>query len=425
LTRYLAGAQNLNLSPLLCDILSGNIADAENTKNKEQAMDNRMITISIASGLLAFSSMAMALNKVDHVDLTKDDGIHINDGKIYINPVNGNYGQASKTTVSYHLKMKAGCNGQNLLKTAYVAFGNENVSKNVIEADNNYQVGVGTNLAKEIGWKTVEMKVPLNKLGFNPAVMCQNMLESKMSQGANKMQVMNQEHVLKAQVLFSAVATCGKLGKNNDNYGVDKIGQELQVICKAGAQQGIGGIQAKPPGPITAGTNVQATAHVTKTTFQASPATVTGTCPAKVRFSGSISSSGAGDVQYRVLFPVGFGQTNVRTMKFTQAGTLNISNVEFTATKSMPVASAALEIIGPNKSKSYAHFKVNCIAAGGPNSIQQQAPKATIVPGAIKPADPRPAQPGIKRAPTSENTNSTGGGGGAGKVKFDRLSLKK
>jgi hypothetical protein len=391
-------------------------------KNKEHTMDNRTMKISIATGLVAFSGLALALNKFDHVELTTDGGIHVNDGKIYINPVNGNYGQASKSTVDYHLKMKAGCKGQNMLKTAFISFGHENVGQDVIEASNNYRVNVGTNLQKEMGWKSVEMKVPLNKLGFNPAAMCQTMLENKMSQGSSKMQVMNQEHVLKTQVLFSSVAGCGKLGKTNDNYGLDTIGQELQVICKAGAQQGIGGIQAKPPGPITAGTNVQATTHVTQTAFQASPATVTGTCPVKVNLTGSISSSGAGDVQYRVVFPTGYGQTNIRTMKFTQAGTMNISNVEFTATKSLPVASARLEVIGPNKSNTYAHFKVNCIAAGGPNSIKQQIPKATIVPGAIKSPDPKPTQPSIKRmSPSSENN----GGGSTGKMKFDRLSLRK
>lgn len=361
----------------------------------------------ILGALLASSGAALATQKLDYVNL-QSSGININDGKVFIKPVNGNYGQATASTTSYHVKMKAGCKGQNMLKTSFVAFGNESASGSVIEASGNYRKTVNANLEKTLPWTEATLNVPLTKLGFNPAAMCQQHLDSKMAQGLSRQQVLNSDFVINQPIALTAVAGCGKMGRNNDDFGTAKLNSQLRITCKGGSVAGINNIQLQTPKPSQPG--FQATTQITKLEFKATPYQLNTSCPAKAKFTGSITTDGPGSVSYRILFP-GSAKSSVRTLKFAQAGTRSIGVAEFETDHSLPVASAALEIISPVSKKEYTNFKVNCISpiVSGPKGIQVQPMKPTL-PGdkkapastGLKPlttvkANPRPSAPTIKR----------------------------
>lgn len=121
-------------------------------------------------------------------------------------------------------------------------------------------------------------------------------------------------------------------------------------------------------GALLVSSILQAAPHVSKIDFKATQFQTTASCPSKVKFTGSITSTGPGKVQYRVLFPGG-AKTSIRTLQFAKTGSMKINNIEYTASQSMPVATATLEILSRNAKKAYAKFKVNCIAANGPKSI--------------------------------------------------------
>ena|GEM_PF-3205091 len=344
-------------------------------------MNKSIYQVLIIASLLTSADMALAANKFDYIDVAKGDGINISDGKIFIKPVNGNYGVATATTVPYHLKVKAGCKRQNMLKQVFVSLGSENVSKEALEYSDNYRHGVPAQLNKTLPWTNIVMNIPMAKLGFNPATMCQSNLEQKISQGANKQQVMSTDQVLSKGVWFTAVASCGKLGKTNDHYGSKFIGAEMKVICKAGSVAGINDIQMQPATPPQAPAGgFQNIGQITDFNIHATPYKLTSTCPAKAKFTGNITVDGPVTVKYRVLFP-GSAKTGIRTLKFTKAGSHTIGVAEYETASSIPVGSAALEIISPVSKKAFANFKVNCIAAGGPGSIQLQ-PAQNNVPSA-------------------------------------------
>lgn len=343
-------------------------------------MNQRIFQTCLASGLLLWGGYALAIDKVDFVDVEKGDGINITAGKIFINPINGNYGQASSSTMTYHLKAKAGCKGQNVIKEFFVSLGTENVTKLTLEASSNYrQLVPGQAYSGSLPWTEVDMKVPLAKLGFNPAAMCQDNLNQKMAQGASKQQVMAKDQVLSKGVWFTAVAQCGKIGKSDDHYGSDFTGAELKIICKAGSAGGIGGIQAKPATPPVGGHAVQTQFQVTNMTFHATPYELNTTCPAKAKFTGNISVSAPGQVKYRVKFPN--STSSVRTLTFDKAGTRSIGVAEYDTNSSIKYAAATLEVIEPVIKKAHTNFKVNCIAAEGPGAVLQQ-PGQQAAPGA-------------------------------------------
>jgi hypothetical protein len=364
-------------------------------------VNKRIYQACFFSAVLACAGVATAADKVDYVDLAKGDGINITDGKIFINPVNGNYGQASSSTMTYHLKAKAGCNGQNVVKEFFVSLGGENVSKEALEYSDNYRQTVqGQAYSKSLPWSEVVMKVPLTKLGFNPAEMCQNNLNQKVSQGATKQQVLAKDQVLSKGVWFTSVARCGKIGKSNDQYGSKFIGAELKVICKSGSAGGINDIQVKPSSPVPAGNALQAQFQVTNATFKATPKEINTSCPAKAKFTGTISASGPGTVQYQVSFP-GSDKSGIRNLHFAKAGTKSIGIIEYQTNSSLPVATATLNVLSPGSKKAHAHFKVQCITqgAGGVGNIQMQpSQNNTPKPGKIK-AAPTPAIKSIKAKP--------------------------
>jgi hypothetical protein len=356
----------------------------------------------LAGGLLALGGQALALDKVDYVDLAKGDGIDVADGKIFVNPVNGDWGQAGSPAMTYHLRARAGCKGQNVIKELFVSLGSENVTKEALEASGNYRQTVpGQAYSKSIPWTTVEMKPPLAKLGFDPVGMCQAHLQQKMQQGATKQQVMAQDRILSKGVWFTAVARCGALGKSDDHYASKFIGAQLQVVCKAGTA-GAGGntIQAQPKLPPAAGRNLQAPFQVTAATFKATPKDLYASCPTKARFTGTLSASGPGTVQYRVLFP-GSAKTGIRTLEFTEAGTRSIGLVEYPTAHSLPVATATLEVLSPGNRKARAHFKVQCVtegAGGGSGGIQLQPQPRATPQGSTQRLQPSPPmQPRLRR----------------------------
>lgn len=327
----------------------------------------------ILTGLIGLSQQAMAINKVDFVDLRKS-GINMKEGIINVKPVNGNYGQVTTSHVPYSTEVKAGCNRKNILKSLSVSYGPENVGKTIVEYSENYRKSVAVPHSKSIPWVPVQLSVPIKKTGLDPVQMCQDYMSKKLSQGVSKQQILHADHTITKSVKLTAIGQCGKPGKSNDHYGSDVITTNVQVVCKAGSSMGLGGIKAQPKKPPVGGQNIQAKSQITSATFKAKKHHTTGKCPVDVDFEGSITMSGPGIVKYRVLFP-GSAKTNWRTMKFSQAATLNLTNVSFKSQQSYPSATAILDIDGPQKKRLYGKFKVSCLAAGGPNTPQFK-PKA-------------------------------------------------
>ncbi|MDT8387856.1 MAG: hypothetical protein RQ736_10095 [Thiogranum sp.] len=242
--------------------------------------------------------------------------------------------------------------------------------------------------------------MPLTKIGFNPATMCQSYLNEKMAQGVSKQQVLNADHVINRSVKFTAVAKCGKSGNSNDHYGSRELMTNMKIICKAGSVAGINEVQMQVPKPPQGPNAFQNQTQVTNVDFKATPRHRATTCPTKVKFNGAITTSGAGTVQYRVLFP-GTLKTGTRSMNFAQAGTMNIPEVEYNVTSSIPTATVTLELLSHSGAKTYAKFSVDCIVAEGPGSIQTSpGPNGppTLMP--IKAAPPvAPKPPVIKAVP--------------------------
>jgi hypothetical protein len=349
-------------------------------------MNRKIYKTLILAGLIGLGQQALAVDKVDYVDLQKS-GINLKEGIINVKPVNGNYGQVTTSHVPYNVEVKSGCKGKNILKSLSVSYGPESVGKTIVEYSGNYKKSVGVGHNKSIPWTEVQLSVPITKTGLDPAQMCQDYMNKKLSQGVAKHQILHSDHTITKSTKLTAVAQCGKPGKTNDHFGSDVITTNIDVICKAGSSTGLGGIKAQPVKPPVGGQNIQAISHISNVTFKAKKHHTAGKCPVDIDFDGSIAMSGPGTVKYRVLFP-GSAKTNWRTMKFAQAATLNIANVSFKSQQSYPSATATLEIDGPQKQKRYAKFKVTCIAAGGPNTLQSK-PKAGIE-GTIIVQPPKP-----------------------------------
>lgn len=321
----------------------------------------------ILVGLATIGQQAFATNKVDYVDLKKG-GINIHDGKINVNPVNGNYSQVSLATVPFNVEMRAACKGQNVLKSAFVAYGKEGVSKEILESSDNYRKLVSTRSNKTLPWTDVKLDVPLNKLGFNPVALCQDYMSKKLSQGVSKQQILASDHVITRNVDLMAVASCGRPSKDKVHYGWDNVTTSVSIVCKAGSMPNVGGINANTSKPASPAGAFAVKGEITKVAFVPVKVNNTGSCPMNIDFQGEIGMSGGGNVKYRVLFP-GAEKTNWMTLKFTKAGTLNVPKVTYKATQSFPNAVATIEVEEPTKKKLSKNFKVTCLKAG-PNQIQ-------------------------------------------------------
>lgn len=336
-------------------------------------MNKHIYQTVILAGLIGVSCQALAANKVDYVDIRKG-GINMNEGKVFVKPINGVYSQVTNATVPYPVEMRAACKGNNVLKSARVYFGKQAVSKTILENSNAYSKNILTGNRQALSWTGVNMQVPVNKLGFNPVQVCKDYMNKKLSQGVSKHQILNSEHVINHKtVTLQSIASCSRPSKTNHHYGWDNYSATVKVVCKKGAMSGIGGIQTKTPKPGQPGMGFAAKAKITKVAFKAQKAHTTGTCPLQVKFDGDISMDGPGTVKYRIAFP-GAIKTGWKTLKFQSAGNRKIQQPVFTATKTYKTATAILEVDEPNKKKVYASFKVSCIAAGGPANIKMNAP---------------------------------------------------
>jgi len=287
---------------------------------KEKNMNNRkttklnhsskssLIGSILFSGLL-ISTAAFSANPVKEVDVTKADGIYINDGKVVVAPVNGEYAQVtSGPTVSYHQKLKADCKSGKSLAYTRVYFGIVNVAGGFLEANDNYYEGVGAQYANEIPYTPVELNVPLNKLGFDPVQVCKTMLENKMANGATKIQVMNQDQVVQQNAGFTGVAACGKIGGDDWYFDRDTIGGSVEVICKAGPSAPIGGVKAPKAsivavplggnGGIQQGDNPL---QILDANIVSNSLHFVGSCPRNVSFTTRMKGAGKGHVRYSVV----------------------------------------------------------------------------------------------------------------------------
>ncbi|VAW81858.1 hypothetical protein MNBD_GAMMA12-2937 [hydrothermal vent metagenome] len=205
---------------------------------------NKLIAGLLITFIGGSSSLVLAGKKVDYVNL-RPAGIHFDQGKVGIKLVNGKYGVATKTTTPFYVQVRAACKGKNMLKKVYVAFGTENANGSILEYSNNYKKTILTGFRKTLSWTNVKMIVPLSKLTFNPAQLCQNYVKNKVAQGVSLQQILRKDKAINRSVKLSAVASCGK--KNKDKYKTIRINRSIKIICKAGSIADINKIKAKTP----------------------------------------------------------------------------------------------------------------------------------------------------------------------------------
>lgn len=276
---------------------------------QQKSLKKIMMKASVGVAALAISSQLHALtDTVDYVDVTSGDGIYVNEGTIVVTPVNGVYSQVSSgNTVSYHKRLKAGCKGSKLLSNTAVYYGTVNVYGGILESNDNYKEAVPHLHAGSIPYTTVELNVPLNKLGFDPVQACQDMLETKMSQGLTKMQVMNSDQLLNRNASFTGMAACGLPGGDNKYFERDVIGGSVKVICKAGASGPVNQIE-KPKLNIVAvplgGSGDFQAGHqpldITMAQITTNKLHDSGVCPANLQFGVGFKGNGKGHIRYTI-----------------------------------------------------------------------------------------------------------------------------
>jgi len=320
----------------------------------------------ILIGLITSAQSVFAIDKVDYVDLQKG-GININDGKIEVKPVNGNYSQVTTSKVPFNVQMRAGCKGQNILQQGFVSYGKEGVSKTILESSNNYRKAVFVGTGKTLPWTDVKLEVPLNKIGFNAVALCQDMMNKKIQQGIAKHQILASDQIIERSVDLMAVASCGQ-NSSNVHYGADTVATKAIVVCKAGPMPTLKATVVEKPGPALPGGQIANKGEITKVAFEPVKVNNTGACPMNVEFNGEIAMNGVGTAKYRVKFP-GNQYTGWRTLKFAKAGTLKIPTVKYQATQSLPNAQAVLEVEEPAQKKVFKNFNVTCVKGGGADQI--------------------------------------------------------
>jgi len=351
--------------------------------------------VALAALFVAGSSPLHAA--VDHVDI-RSDGIHVNDGRVVVEPVNNRYAKVMTPEVSYHVEMKAGCKGLNQkLESTFVAFGNAGMNGSVVEANPGMvTVPVSHRGNKEIGYTAALLKVPTAQIGgsLDPVQACNAWLDQRLGQGASLMQIWTKDHSMLKPVTLSAVAACG----NNTDYRTDTMQHQLTIVCKAGTVGGgVGGIQAQQPKPPQAPGGFAKVMQVTKVELKPLTPEVTGNCPAKVKFRVEVTADAAGTAQYLVRFPPNANtpeQSYGGQIAFNSAGMRSTPAIEFNAVTGYPTGTAVVEIVSHGNKKDYANFKVQCVQAQGPGSIQF-APKPGGNPiNKVQPNTPDP-KPGL------------------------------
>lgn len=353
----------------------------------------------VALAALLVAGIPASHAAVDYVDI-RSAGIHINDGRVVVEPVNNRYAKVATPEVSYNVEMKAGCKGLNQkLESTFVAFGNANMNGSIVEANPGMAtVPVSHRGNKEIGYTPALLKVPAAQIGgsLDPVAACNAWLDQRLGQGASLMQIWTKDHSMLKPVTLSAVAACG----NNTDYRTDTMQHQLTIVCKAGTVGGgIGGIQAQQPKPPSQGgpNAFNKVMQVTKVELKAVTPEVTGNCPAKVKFRVEVTADAAGTAQYLLRFPPNANtpeQSYGGQIAFNSAGMKTTPVIEFNAVSGYPTGSAVVEIVSHGNKKDYASFKVSCVNAQGPGSIQF-APKPGGNPiNKVQPNTPDP-KPGL------------------------------
>lgn len=265
----------------------------------------------LITGLLLAVSVAHA-KKVDYVEVTKDDGIYLNHGKVEVGVVNGEYAQiTSGNVVPFNMRMKAGCKSGDVVKTAFISYGQETVADGILEASNNYSVSLSNQgMGQTMPYTSSKMDVPVIGLGVDPVKMCRDLMQEKLGQGMAKHQILNVEQKRLAPVTFTAVAGCGKWHESERTFAKDTFMDQLTVICKAGALAPGGNTVQAPKMPIVAvplGGNGQVQAGVNPLMIMEGEIIAggmknyAGSCPAQLSMAVKIRGSGQGKVRVHVV----------------------------------------------------------------------------------------------------------------------------
>jgi len=263
----------------------------------------------IAASLLAITTCGLSqtawalLDRVKYVEIRKADGIHINDGKIVVEAANGKYSKVtSGNSVNYHMEMKAGCKNNNILKTTEMVLGKPNAGGGIPEYHPYYTVHLAARGRKSIDYTAAELKVPLDELPFNPVQLCNDMLQTKQSQGVSKLQLMHTDQHLSKSIALSAVAACGPKGNSNkDYYENATTNVAVDIICKGSG--GVGSIKAKTTpisGANTIGGGYQPLS-ITDAKITTNKLHDAGYCPSDKQFTVSFKGHGKGYIRYSVI----------------------------------------------------------------------------------------------------------------------------
>jgi hypothetical protein len=261
--------------------------------------------------LMSLSHAALA-GQVKYVDLTKDDGIYVNDGIVRVSAKNGSFSQPAQATIPFHLRIKAGCEGNRTVGWAKVYYGSENASGTILEASDNFNIDVLIRRGlKDLPYTSVLMNVPINKTGLNPAQMCNQLLQQKKAMGMTEIQFFAKDQVVTKQAQLTGVAQCEKNNNNGIGYGNDKFTTMVKVICEAGGGSPQSNQLQAPKGPIVAvpvgGNNaIQAGEGMNPLTINNAQITTnslhySGECPAMKSYTVRMNGSGKGQVRYRIV----------------------------------------------------------------------------------------------------------------------------
>lgn len=338
-------------------------------------MSRRLHPIAVAA-VLAAAGAAHA--DVDYVDV-RNSGIHINDGRVIVNPVNGQHTQISNAQTSYHLEMKAGCSGVNQrLTDTFVALGNAGMNGDIAEAmpPGTPTTQVSHRGNESIGWTEAVLQVPTAGLGgsLNPVAICQQWVQQRLAQGASLQQVLAQDKTIVKPLTLSAVASCARPNGGGREWKTRTMQHQLTVVCKAGAVGGMGNaIQAQQPAPPKPPGSLTKNLAVVASSLKALTPQYVGQCPAKMPFQAEIQADAAGEVDYRITFPPNANtpqQTRTGKLVFDGPGTKKTPIFEFSANTGYPTGTASLVIEQAGQNKAYEKFKVQCVQAPVGGSVQ-------------------------------------------------------
>lgn len=370
---------------------------------------NRCLT-PLALGLTLIGASSTALAEVKYLDVRNADGIHVNDGRVIVRPVNGKHTEIVTPELVYHLEMKAGCSkdfakAHSLMDTR-VTFGNA-YANGLSRTPNAPYTAVPNGDNKEIDWTETVLKVPVAsaKGDLDPAAICQAWVNQRLGQGATLQQVLAQDKTISKAVTLSGVAQCGRwTNPEKAEWKTKTMAHQLTVVCKAGSVGDVDDVKLKEPPPLSPANSFNKHLEVVASRLKALSPNMVGQCPASMPFQAEIQADAAGEVDYEINFPSNAGtpaQKRTGKLVFEGPGTKKTPIVEFTAVSGYPVGVASLVIEQPGQNKAYDHFKVQCVqapVAGGSVFLSpQESPSPMTRP--LKTMVPPPPPPRAIQAP--------------------------